>query len=70
MVYQGVGELRGKLIAGVVSTDQPFAHGQSFYTGGCYHITGAGIYKDLPVGELDQKRYEPNCRDLDGLKQL
>lgn len=47
VIHEGIGELGGECVAGVVRTDEPFSHGQSLYAGSCYNITCAGVHKNL-----------------------
>ena len=47
VINQGIGELSGKAVAGMMRTDKPLAHGQSFYAGGGNHVASAGIHKHL-----------------------
>ena len=44
---QAVAKGRYELIAGVMRTDDPLAHGQGFHGGGGHHITRARVDKHL-----------------------
>ena len=47
MIYEAIAKACNELVAGVVGTDDPLAHGQGFH--GCCgnHITGTGVQEHL-----------------------